>query len=762
MTSLFHLLGQPEIASMVFEFQFGVYEDVRPAFLAFHRLVELGTGDYGPEYHCEVTFHREFAPGARWTSPWSESIDTYACMLDKVTRDARFPLHVAIYEGFDDMAKRILHCRPDLASEDAILLAFMENRLEMAEFLLDQRLVVPQLHRRVNAVAPPPPFDLHESWPTVLERLMGNENPKAMPLLLRFNPRPGVWTANMLSLATRRGRLDNIVFAIDHFGWFQHPDLIKDVAAFGALNLVRTLLERGLFCSTAVLDTAALSGFLEMVECLHENSRGGCTTDAMDAAARCGHLDVVSFLHEHRTEGCTVGAMNKAALYGHIAIVEFLHVNRREGCTVEAMDNAARFGRFEVVQFLHFHRTEGCTTKALDNAICNGHLDVVRFLVEHRSEGASPNIMDRAAAHGSLDMVQFLHSLGTLDCTVDAVDRAVDFGNEGVVHFLLAHRREGGSRDNVVRLALQNRHVSIAKHLLSLGYPFPSPTPHLWDFDMATIQFFVAHGAPWSTEWMDVVCGRRDLVFVKFLHEHSTAGCTTDALERAILSESWDVVDFLLAHRREGVSAKGFVHILNRLHMTAVLNTRHAEVVGRLLQRQPELRDDPVVLDDLVHFGLPDALQFALAAGFAQPRSALIKFAGCPTVASNCKFVLPYCMDASGHFENVSFLVDLVALPDRWRPTMLDLVSPELTYQMQKARQCVQRVDKLVAHETALLARGDVVDAALALASGHLWSSHATADGARLATWASLVQDVPLKETLTSLLSHKRKRTTPI
>ena len=119
-------------------------------------------------------------------------------------------------------------------------------------------------------------------------------------------------------------------------------------------------------------------------------------------------------------------------------------------------------------------------------------------------------------------------------------------------------------------------------------------------------------------------------------------------------------------------------------------------------------------------------------------------------------------VDANDHFENIRFLLDLITLPDRWRPTMLDLVMPELTYQMRKARHSVGRVDKLVAHEEALLARGDVLDAAFALTFGHLWSTRATADCARLPTWASLVQDVTLKETLTSLLSRKRKRTTPI
>ena len=41
-------------------------------------------------------------------------------------------------------------CRSDLASEDAIVLAFMHDHIEIAELLLDMRARVPELYRRVN------------------------------------------------------------------------------------------------------------------------------------------------------------------------------------------------------------------------------------------------------------------------------------------------------------------------------------------------------------------------------------------------------------------------------------------------------------------------------------------------------------------------------------------------------------------------------------------------------------------------------------
>ncbi|EQC33939.1 hypothetical protein SDRG_08620 [Saprolegnia diclina VS20] len=48
------IVGQPEIASMVFAFQFGLYEDVRPAFLACNELVEFA--DRRATYEGDVSF----------------------------------------------------------------------------------------------------------------------------------------------------------------------------------------------------------------------------------------------------------------------------------------------------------------------------------------------------------------------------------------------------------------------------------------------------------------------------------------------------------------------------------------------------------------------------------------------------------------------------------------------------------------------------------------------------------------------------------
>lgn len=159
----------------------------------------------------------------------------------------------------------------------------------------------------------------------------------------------------------------------------------------------------------ADMDTAALNGFLDIVEFLHEFSSAGCTTDAMDNAAQGGHMAIVRFLDTNRTEGCTTGAMDMAAEQGHLEIVTFLHTNRTEGCTTMAMDSAARAGHLQIVKWLHENRSEGCTVAAMNGAIRTHRFEIVQFLYDNRTEGCAPRVLLSAVLCGKIEMVQWLY-----------------------------------------------------------------------------------------------------------------------------------------------------------------------------------------------------------------------------------------------------------------------------------------------------------------------------------------------------------------
>ncbi|KDO28662.1 hypothetical protein SPRG_06517 [Saprolegnia parasitica CBS 223.65] len=660
------VLGQHEIAAIVFAFQFGLYEDVRPAFRACHQLVEF----VGNEYECDVSFHTAFAPDAAPEGGYTLFRASYYNLRPR-QRDARFPLHVAIAEGCVQLTKRMLRCRPDLASRDAIILAFMKNRLEIVELLLDEREKVPELHQgddiaRTNTTTAE--RDLrHPS--NFLSEMLVRADTRGVDLLQHFGPRPTDFGTVSKMLAIARATLENATLALNVFPWLTYPRLLDYVAARGFVPLVQSLHERGLECST----------------------------DAMNAAAAHGHLDVVRFLHLHRREGCTTNAMDMAAALGHVEVVQFLHVNR----------------------------TEGCTSYALDCATRNGHLDVVRFLVENRAEGASPNILNDAAGNGHLDVVQYLHTLGSFGCTVAAVDDAAKNGHLEVVTFLLTNRSEGCSRDVVVRNALKSGHLRTAEYLLSLGYPLPTSVfvtgkKNLRKPEMVgVVQLLLAHGVPCDQHWIVQASAVNNVPLVRFLHAHTDPSAHPYAISVAIRGKAWDV---------------------------AALSCGAVDVVSRMLQRQPELRHDNL-LDLAVPNHNTDALQYLLTAGIGKPRACLVKIAGRRRHWTASKLVLPYCMDASNHLDNVLFLLKLYEeSADRART--LELIKPALACHARKASQTVEFASSVAARATTLLQTDGVVDGALALVISHLCATDTDVTTARLTSLVDLVVDDELQTQL--------------
>ncbi|EQC33889.1 hypothetical protein SDRG_08570 [Saprolegnia diclina VS20] len=91
------VLAQPALASIVFAFQFGLYEDVCPAFRACNELVEFDTIRHN--YECDASFGQAYAPTAEWSSDLTDPMASSALALNKWHRDDRFPLHMAIYNG---------------------------------------------------------------------------------------------------------------------------------------------------------------------------------------------------------------------------------------------------------------------------------------------------------------------------------------------------------------------------------------------------------------------------------------------------------------------------------------------------------------------------------------------------------------------------------------------------------------------------------------------------------------------------------------
>ncbi|CAK4671534.1 hypothetical protein LEN26_017610 [Aphanomyces euteiches] len=128
-------------------------------------------------------------------------------------------------------------------------------------------------------------------------------------------------------------------------------------------------------------------------------------------AVNYGHLHIVKYLHEKLdvVASCLYKLLDLAAASGHIKLLEYLHSLEHAGCSREAMDLAAKNGHLSVVQFLHNHRHEGCTIRALNGAAMNGHMDVVLYLYKMRSEGCLRGAMNLAYIVGHLGVYNYLN-----------------------------------------------------------------------------------------------------------------------------------------------------------------------------------------------------------------------------------------------------------------------------------------------------------------------------------------------------------------
>ncbi|KAL2915103.1 hypothetical protein HK105_205427 [Polyrhizophydium stewartii] len=223
-----------------------------------------------------------------------------------------------------------------------------------------------------------------------------------------------------------------VLFSAARNGWLDllegcNPRVrMQILAKSGALDLVR---REACACANAADDAseccprcgcirlcaahaemAARYGHLELLQLLHATMDPSTrwTTSVLDNAAASGHLDVVQWLHLHRSDGCSTDAMDLAAWAGRLDIVRFLHTHRSEGCTTEAMNLSAKQGNLRMVMWLHAHRTEGCTNEAFDLAARSGHERVVKWLLDHRAERPSDAALIGAAERGHAGVVACL------------------------------------------------------------------------------------------------------------------------------------------------------------------------------------------------------------------------------------------------------------------------------------------------------------------------------------------------------------------
>lgn len=160
------------------------------------------------------------------------------------------------------------------------------------------------------------------------------------------------------------------------------------------------MYERQPDCAETALGYSVRSGNLELVKWIYEQLQ---RPKAELSNPNPAHKQVMKHKHEK------VHSIDVAAMYGFVELMQWLHEHRPDDCTTNAMDLAAAGGHFKAVKWLHVNRSEGCTASALKSAIEKGRLEIVQWLLENRkecSDSISAESMDLAEKCGHLDIVK--------------------------------------------------------------------------------------------------------------------------------------------------------------------------------------------------------------------------------------------------------------------------------------------------------------------------------------------------------------------
>ncbi|KDO29028.1 hypothetical protein SPRG_06083 [Saprolegnia parasitica CBS 223.65] len=430
-----HVLHVHALRSIIFAYQDGIYEDLRPRFLEFHHKVRYSLAHYAGRGHdC-------FVGGRLVASPFHKTLlgtvtDRNLCLDEETMYDARFPLHLAIYEGQLHVATRILACRPSLVSADAIDCAFACGKLRIARYLLDQRSRMTNLCRQT-----PKRSFKSRSLPKYVVYFGRVE---LLQLLTTYIDDHG-WDETAMQAAIRRRHIACAEYLWDTFPTtVVYEDLYHDVAIAGLFSLVVRCEKAHLPVSAHVLAGAASSGHLNIVRFLHERWRHGNAASAVRAAYAEGHRHIVRYLLTHRTEFAGQRGVDAAAKYGLLDIVQSRLAAGHCGSSDVAFQ-ALCHGHLSVVRYLLYvgYSLDLSTVSPLlvwcwaEYKVARASTVEMLAFLHSRSFRFSAVWVDFAAAEGCLEAIRFLLDVVHAPCSPRAIDSAVFHPH--VLSYLLSH-----------------------------------------------------------------------------------------------------------------------------------------------------------------------------------------------------------------------------------------------------------------------------------------------------------------------------------
>lgn len=365
----------------------------------------------------------------------------------------------------------------------------------------------------------------------------------------------------MLAESMKKGDIAFVRWAIDH----QDVHLIEDMPSTMDEAAVRGYLEELQLlhelqpqrCTRTALGDVCALGFLETAKWLYKNypkayfydpTKGSCDLTtvkwlvfdyawiddsnrvfwierSIESASERHAFDVIEILISVQPNVQARKPISLASQCGDLPMATYLHKLGFQ-TDAEAMNNAAANGFAEIVVWLHRNRQEGCTTDAMDRAAAANHSSVVQWLHLNRPEGCTTNAMDDAAANGHFEMVKWLHFHRTEGCTTKAFDSAAKSGHFKMLQWLYEHRSEGCSSKALDAAASAGR-LDILEYLESRGMKCTDGTA-------------IVNAA-----------GKGHFEIVQWLYKNDPAVALGPPLVDAVNTGQRDIVQFLAARFKE-------------------------------------------------------------------------------------------------------------------------------------------------------------------------------------------------------------------
>ena len=234
---------------------------------------------------------------------------------------------------------------------------------------------------------------------------------------------------------------------IDGAAYNGHLEVIKWLASNLPSNPYH-LVYHAQICSSMAVNYAAKNGHFEVVKWLYENRSERGTILAPIWAAENGYLEIIKFLHRYHKDDLFLSTdiIDRAARSGRLEIIEYLYHNRSNFfkhsgsspiCTNDAMNSAASNGHLDIVKWLYDNLNEKftqisykiCTTHAMDWAARNGHLEIMKWLYSKRSNNSiigtcTNSAMIFAIQKKHIDVVKWLHTTFGSNYTSNALNSA--------------------------------------------------------------------------------------------------------------------------------------------------------------------------------------------------------------------------------------------------------------------------------------------------------------------------------------------------